>query len=110
MVLATSTPEGRPSVRMVLMKDADEHGFTFHTGYASRKGAELDANPRASLLFYWHPLGRQVRVEGTVVRVEREESQAYFRTRPRGGQLAALTSHQSEPIESRELLEARFAD
>jgi len=110
VALATSTRDGRPSARMVLLKDADERGFGFHSNYESRKGRELAANPHAALLFYWHELGRQVRVEGRVERVGREESEAYFRTRPRGAQLAALASAQSEPVESREALESRFAE
>jgi pyridoxamine 5'-phosphate oxidase len=110
VALATATREGAPSARMVLIKDADERGFVFHTNYESRKGRELEANPRAALLFYWHELGRQVRVEGPVERVSREESEAYFRTRPHGAQLAALTSGQSDPVESREALEAGFAE
>jgi pyridoxamine 5'-phosphate oxidase len=109
VALSTATREGAPSARMVLVKEADERGFVFHTNYESRKGRELEANPRAALLFYWHELGRQVRVEGPVERVSREESEAYFRTRPHGAQLAALTSGQSDPVESREALEARFA-
>jgi pyridoxamine 5'-phosphate oxidase len=108
VALATATPDGAPSVRMVLLKGADERGFVFHTNYDSRKGRELAANPRGALLFYWAELGRQVRVEGRVEQVERDESEAYFRTRPRGGQLAAWASAQSEPIESREALERRF--
>jgi pyridoxamine 5'-phosphate oxidase len=110
VALATATPDGAPSMRMVLLKGADERGFVFHTNYESRKGRELAANPRGALLFYWADLGRQVRVEGLVERVEREESEAYFRTRPRGGQLAAWASAQSEAIESREALERRFAE
>jgi pyridoxamine 5'-phosphate oxidase len=110
VALATATPEGAPSARMVLLKNADKRGFTFHTNYESRKGRELEANPRAALLFYWHDLGRQVRMEGSIERVGREESDAYFRTRPRGAQLAALTSDQSEPVESREALESRFTE
>jgi pyridoxamine 5'-phosphate oxidase len=110
VALATATPEGAPSARMVLLKNADERGFTFHTNYESRKGRELGANPRAALLFYWHELGRQVRVEGSVERTSRQESEAYFRTRTKGAQLAALTSAQSEPIASREALESRFAE
>jgi pyridoxamine 5'-phosphate oxidase len=110
VALATSTRDGRPSARMVLLKDADERGFGFHSNYESRKGRELAANPHAALLFYWHELGRQVRVEGRVERVGREESEAYFRTRPRGAQLAALASAQSAPVESREALESRFAE
>lgn len=105
VALATATPEGAPSIRMVLMKGADERGFVFHTGYESRKGRELERNPRAALLFYWDPLGRQVRVEGEVEPLPTKESDAYFATRPRGGQLAAWASRQSEPIESRDELE-----
>jgi pyridoxamine 5'-phosphate oxidase len=110
VALATSTPASRPSVRMVLMKDFDERGFTFHTNYESQKGGDLAENPFAALLFYWHPLGRQVRIEGAAVRVDPDESDAYFRTRPLGGRLAAMASRQSEPIESREALEARFRE
>jgi pyridoxamine 5'-phosphate oxidase len=110
VALATTTRDGRPSARMVLLKDADQRGFGFHSNYESRKGRELAANPHAALLFYWHELGRQVRVEGRVERVARKESEAYFRTRPRGAQLAALASAQSEPVESREALESRFAE
>jgi pyridoxamine 5'-phosphate oxidase len=108
--LATATPDGQPSARMVLVKGAHERGFVFHTGYVSRKAGELDANPRAALLFYWHSLGRQVRIEGRVAKTASEESETYFRTRPHGGQLAAWASRQSEPIESREELDARFAE
>jgi pyridoxamine 5'-phosphate oxidase len=110
VALATATPDGKPSVRMVLMKDFDARGFTFHTSYESRKGEELSANPHGALLFYWHPLGRQVRIEGAVERVAAEESDAYFRTRPLGGRLAAMTSHQSRPISSRDELEERFRE
>jgi pyridoxamine 5'-phosphate oxidase len=110
VALATAGSDGSPSARMVLLKEADERGFSFHSNYESRKGRELAANPRAALLFYWHELGRQVRVEGQVERVGREESEVYFRTRPRGAQLAALTSAQSEPVESRDALESRFAE
>jgi pyridoxamine 5'-phosphate oxidase len=108
--VATAGEDGRPSARMVLVKRFDERGFVFHTGYESRKGRELAANPCAALLFYWHALGRQVRIEGRVERVEREESEEYFRTRPLGGQLGAAASRQSEVVESREELEARYAD
>lgn len=106
MAIATATGAGAPSVRMVLLKGYDERGFVFHTGYLSRKARELEANPLAALLFYWHPLGRQVRVEGDVERVSEDESEAYFRTRPRGAKLAAAASRQGEPIASREALEA----
>ena len=110
MALATSTPDGAPSVRMVLMKGFDERGFTFFTNYESRKAGELAANPRAALLFHWDTLGRQVRIEGEVVRVSAEESADYIRTRPRASQLSALASPQSQPVESREALEARVAE
>jgi pyridoxamine 5'-phosphate oxidase len=109
VALATAAADGTPSARMVLVKRADERGFVFHTNYESRKGRELADNPRAALLFYWHELGRQVRIEGRVERVEAEESDAYFRTRPRGGQLAAVFSAQSEVIDSRAELEAAIA-
>ena len=110
MALATATADGAPSVRMVLLKGVDEHGFIFYTGYGSRKGRELEANPRAALVFYWQPLGRQVRVEGVVERVSAEESAAYFATRPRGSQLAAWASQQSSALESRAQLEERYAE
>jgi pyridoxamine 5'-phosphate oxidase len=110
VALATATSAGAPSVRMVLLKGADDRGFTFVTSYESRKGHELTENPRAALLFYWPELGRQVRVEGPVERVTATESDAYFAARPRGSQLAAAASRQSEPLESREVLEARFAE
>ena len=110
MMLATAGADGAPSARMVLLKGADAGGFVFYTGYGSRKAEELEANPRAALVFYWRPLGRQVRVEGTVARVSAEESSAYFATRPRGSQLAAWASQQSRPLESRGALEARYAE
>jgi pyridoxamine 5'-phosphate oxidase len=108
--LATATPDGRPSVRMVLAKGFDERGFRFHTGHGSRKAQELAATGSGAFLFYWHPLGRQVRVEGPVERVGDEESHEYFLTRPRGGQIAAWASAQSEVIGSREELETRVAE
>jgi pyridoxamine 5'-phosphate oxidase len=110
VALATATEEGSPSVRMVLAKGFDERGFKFHTGHGSRKAQEVAATGRGALLFYWHPLGRQVRVEGRVARVSDEESEEYFRTRPRGGQIAAWASAQSEVIGSRGELEARVAE
>jgi pyridoxamine 5'-phosphate oxidase len=109
MALATATPDGAPSVRMVLLKQADHAGFVFYSNYESRKGGELAANPRAALLFHWQLLGRQVRIEGPVQRATREESLAYAHTRPRGSQLSALASPQSTPIQSREWLEERAA-
>jgi pyridoxamine 5'-phosphate oxidase len=108
--LATATSEGAPSVRMVLVKKADERGFVFYSNYESRKGGELAANPRAALLFHWNELGRQVRVEGTVERTTPEESAAYVRSRTRGSQLSALASPQSRPVESRTALERRVAE
>jgi pyridoxamine 5'-phosphate oxidase len=110
VALATATADGRPSVRMVLAKAVDERGFKFHTGHGSRKGRELEETGHGALLFYWHPLGRQVRIEGSVERVPDGESEEYFRTRPRGGQIAAWASRQSEPIGSRDELEARVAE
>jgi pyridoxamine 5'-phosphate oxidase len=110
MAIATATPDGAPSVRMVLLKGADEDGFTFFTGYGSRKAGELEANPRAALLFYWEPLGRQVRIEGTVERVNAEESDAYFATRPRGAQIAAIASRQGRVLESRQQLDDAVAE
>jgi len=110
VALATATSDGAPSVRMLLLKSVDERGFVFVTNHESRKGRELAENPQAALLFYWPELGRQVRVEGPVERVSGAESDTYFATRPRGAQLAANASRQSEPLESREALEARFAE
>jgi pyridoxamine 5'-phosphate oxidase len=106
MALATAEPGGAPSVRMVLMKDADARGFVFFTSYESRKGRELDATGRAALLFSWDELGRQVRIEGPVARTSDVESAAYFATRPRPSRLAAWASRQSEPIDDRRALEA----
>jgi pyridoxamine 5'-phosphate oxidase len=110
MALATATPSASPSVRMVLLKGADEHGFTFFTGYVSRKASELDANPQAALLFHWQALGRQVRVEGRVERVSPGESDEYFATRPRGAQLAAAASRQSSVLGGRGELDERVAE
>ena len=108
MTLATADASGRPSARMLLLKGVDERGFSFFTGYESRKGDELEANPRAALVFYWRPLGRQVRVEGTVRKLPAEESDAYWATRPPRSRAAAAASRQSEAIESRDELEADF--
>jgi pyridoxamine 5'-phosphate oxidase len=107
MALATATPEGLPSVRMVLLKGVDERGFVFYTNYGSRKAGELEANPNAALCFHWRVLERQVRVEGRVERVSEEESTRYFMTRARGSRVGAWASRQSEPLPSREALEAR---
>lgn len=110
MALATADQSGAPSLRMVLLKGFDERGFTFHTNYDSRKGRELAANPRAALLFYWRELGRQVRIEGTVEQTSRDDSEAYFRTRPPGARLSAWASPQSEPVANRAELETRVAE
>jgi pyridoxamine 5'-phosphate oxidase len=109
MAVATAAPTGEPSVRMVLLKGADRRGLVFFTNYSSRKGLELEQNPRAALLFHWQPLGRQVRVEGPVARVERAESEAYAASRPRQSRLSALASPQSQVVPSREWLEERVA-
>ena len=110
MALATAGSDGRPSVRMVLLKAADEDGFVFFTGYESRKGGELEANPNAALLFHWPPLGRQVRIEGPAERVSAEESDEYFATRPRGAQLAATASRQGRVLANRAQLDEAVAD
>jgi pyridoxamine 5'-phosphate oxidase len=106
MTLATATADGYPSARIVLLKGIDSRGLTFFTNYQSRKGEELLNNPRAALVFFWHDLERQVRVEGTVVQSTREESESYFATRPRESRLGAWASKQSSIIASREELEA----
>lgn len=108
--LATATPQGTPSVRMVLVKQTGPDGFVFYTNYESRKGGELTANPRAALLFHWERLGRQVRLEGPVKRTTREESLAYAHSRPRGSQLSAAASPQSRPVPDRSWLEQRVAE
>ena len=108
MAVATATPEGRPSVRMVLLKEHGPDGFVFYTNYGSRKGEELADNPEAALLLFWQPLGRQVRIEGLVERAPREMSERYHRSRPPRSQVAAAISHQSRPVGSRADLEAAF--
>lgn len=105
MTLATATAEGRPSARIVLLKGVDERGFSFFTNYESRKGRELTQNPHASLVFWWSELERQVRTAGRVEKVSAQESDEYFRTRPRGSQIGAWASAQSETIANREILE-----
>jgi pyridoxamine 5'-phosphate oxidase len=110
MALATADADGRPSVRMVLLKGHDERGFAFYTNAGSRKGAELAANPRAALAFHWKSLRRQVRVEGSVEPVGEAESDAYFATRSRDARLGAWASDQSRPLASRAAFEARYAD
>jgi pyridoxamine 5'-phosphate oxidase len=108
--VATASGGGGPSVRMVLLKGFDERGFVFYSNYASRKGRELAENPRAALLFYWDPLGRQVRIEGPVERTSASESALYVRSRARASQLSALASPQSQAVEGREALERRVAE
>src|ERR1035441_4518189 len=108
--LATASADGAPSVRMVLVKGFDERGFVFYSNYASRKGRELTANPHAALLLYWDTLSRQVRIEGPVEHASASESAAYVRSRPRGSQLSALASPQSQTIDSRHALEQRVAE
>ena len=110
VALATATPDGRPSARIVLLKGADEQGLVFYTGLESRKGRELADNPYAALLFYWASLGRQVRIEGQVVRVPDEEAAAYFASRPPGSRVGAWASPQSEVVGSRAELERRFLE
>jgi len=110
MTLATASRDGQPSARVVLLKSADERGFTFFTDYRSQKGRELEHNPRAALVFYWGELERQVRITGVVSRVARDESEAYFRTRPRGSRLGAWASEQSAVLSDRAALEARVRE
>lgn len=104
MAIATAAPDGAPSVRMVLLKSADDRGYAFFTNHEGRKGTELVANPRAALLFHWEQLGRQVRIEGAVERLPAEEADLYFRTRPLGSRVGARVSPQSRPIPSRRWL------
>lgn len=117
MVLATADREGRPSARVVLLKGCDERGFVFYSNYDSRKGRELEENPRAALVFYWSAFDRQVRIEGTVEKTTREQSEAYFHSRPLASRISAFVSRQSEAVPGREELERavretaeRFAD
>ena len=110
VALATVDSEGRPSLRMVLLRGADERGFVFHTNYDSRKGRELAGNPHAALCFHWIALDEQIRVEGTVERLPAEESDAYFASRPRGSQLGAWASAQSTVLPSRETLETAYRE
>jgi pyridoxamine 5'-phosphate oxidase len=117
MTIATATPEGRPSARVVLLRGFDERGFVFYTNYDSRKAEELEANPHGAALFYWQELDRQIRIEGAVTRIASSESESYFANRPRGHQIGAWASPQSAAITDRDFLqslfddaEARFAD
>ena len=110
MTLATSTQDGKPSARIVLLKQIDNRGFTFYTNFNSRKGRELSSNPHATLVFYWPDLGRQVRIEGLVKQIPAEESDRYFQTRPRESQISAAVSPQSDVVTSREELEQRWKE
>ena len=110
VVLATASSSGAPSARMVLLKGFDQRGFVFYTNYFSRKGQEIAQNPRAAMLFHWTPLGRQVRIEGAVHRIDAAESDAYFKTRAAGSRLSAAASPQSRPVASRDVLEAAVAE
>ena len=110
VALATATTDAVPSVRIVLVKGLDERGISFFTHYTSRKGTELETNPRAAATFLWHPVQRQVRLEGRVERLPEAESDAYFASRPRGARLGAVASQQSRPVEDRAALEARLHD
>jgi len=110
MIVATATPEGRPSARVVLLKGFDERGFVFYTNYEGRKGRELGENPSAALLFYWGELERQVRIEGSASLTSEQESDAYFASRPRGSRLGAWASEQSRAVEGRGALEDRVKD
>jgi pyridoxamine 5'-phosphate oxidase len=108
MTLATTTPDGIPSARMVLLKGVDDGGFVFFTNYESRKARELSENPRAALILYWSAMRRQVRITGRVERLSQPESEEYFRSRPRGSRLAAWASRQSEVIADRSVLEDEY--
>jgi pyridoxamine 5'-phosphate oxidase len=110
LTLATVDAGGRPSARIVLLKDFDDRGFTFYTNYASAKGRDLAVNPRAAMCFLWQPIERQVRIEGTVEKVSREETAAYWVTRPHKSQIGAMASNQGVVIPSREMMEKRFAE
>jgi pyridoxamine 5'-phosphate oxidase len=110
MVVSTVDAEGQPSTRTVLLKGYDRQGFVFYTNYGSRKGGDLAVNPRVALLFPWHPVARQVTVTGLAERVGRDETGAYFRSRPHGSRLGAWASEQSRPVGSREELEQRYAE
>ncbi|HEX6290135.1 MAG TPA: pyridoxamine 5'-phosphate oxidase [Herpetosiphonaceae bacterium] len=110
MTLATATPDGIPSARVVLLKEFDARGFVFYTNYLSRKGDELEANPRAALVFFWPEMERQVRIEGRVERVTEQEADAYFASRPEGSRLGAWASPQSQVIAGRDVLDQRLAE
>lgn len=108
--IATATPDGKPSVRMVLLKTFDADGFVFFTNYESEKGRQLETNPQAAFAFYWVEVARQIRIEGTIEKTSREESARYFHSRPVGSQLGAWVSRQSEVVDARRILDARLAE
>jgi len=110
MVVASATSTGQPSARVMLLKGFDDHGFVFFTNYSSRKAGEIDANPRAALVFFWPELERQVRIEGSITKVSPAETAEYFSSRPRESQIAAWTSHQSRQAKSRDELEKRHKE
>ena len=110
MTLATADKNGKPSARIVLLKSFDENGFVFFTNYESRKGNELTANPFASLVFYWDKIDKQVRIEGSIEKTSRDESEIYFNSRPEGSRIGALASPQSKVIKDREYLEEKFKE
>ena len=110
MTLATATSDGRPSARIVLLKGFDNNGFVFYTNYLSRKGKEIAKNPLGAILFFWETLERQVRIEGVIEKVSREDSEKYFQTRPRASQLGAIASPQSQEIADREILEKKYGE
>jgi pyridoxamine 5'-phosphate oxidase len=109
MTLATATTDGRPSARIVLMKGFSDEGFDFYTNYLSRKGKEIAKNPLGALIFYWAELERQVRIEGTIEKMTKEQSERYFKTRPRASQMGAVASPQSQEIPGRDVLETNWA-
>jgi pyridoxamine 5'-phosphate oxidase len=110
MTLATATHDGRPSARIVLMKGFDDKGFAFYTNYLSRKGKEIAKNPLGALLFFWDSLERQVRIEGTIEKLSKEDSEQYFRSRPKGSQVGAIVSPQSQEITDRDELEKKWSE
>ncbi|HXI01378.1 MAG TPA: pyridoxamine 5'-phosphate oxidase [Sphingobacteriaceae bacterium] len=110
MTLATASPDGKPSARIVLLKGFDRNGFIFYTNYLSRKGRELAKNPHASLVFYWHEIERQVRIEGTIEKLSKEESEKYFHSRPKDSQIGAVASPQSQEIVDRKDLEKEWEE
>ncbi len=110
MTLATATHDGRPSARIVLMKGFDSNGFVFYTNYLSRKGKEIAKNPLGALMFFWGTLERQVRIEGTIEKISKEDSIKYFQTRPRASQLSAVASPQSQEIPDRDILDKKWQE